>query len=93
MRPGSEVYANEHGSYGIATLRRKHVNVKGDLIEFDFPGKSGVRQQHQLRDRQVARVIRDTMKTARASMCSSIRMVTATQPKSRDDTLTSTSRK
>ena len=62
MRPGSEVYANEHGSYGIATLRRKHVNVKGDLIEFDFPGKSGVRQQRQLKDRQVASVIRSTMK-------------------------------
>jgi DNA topoisomerase-1 len=62
MRPGSEVYANEHGSYGIATLRRKHVKLKGDLIEFDFPGKSGVRQQRQLRDRQVSRVIRSTMK-------------------------------
>ena len=44
MRPGSEVYASEHGSYGIATLRRKHVKVKGDVIEFDFPGKSGVQQ-------------------------------------------------
>ena len=62
MRPGSEVYASEHGSYGIATLRRKHVTVKGDLIEFDFPGKSGVRQQLQLRDRQVARVVRETIK-------------------------------
>ena len=62
MRPGSEVYASEHGSYGIATLRRKHVKVKGDLIEFDFPGKSGVRHQRQLRDRQVARVIRSTLK-------------------------------
>ena len=62
MRPGSEVYASEHGSYGIATLRRKHVTVKGDLIEFDFPGKAGVRQQRQLRDRQVARVIRASMK-------------------------------
>src|SRR4029450_158226 len=62
MRPGSQVYANENGSYGIATLRRKHVSVKGALIEFDFPGKSGVRQQRQLRDRQVARVIRTTMK-------------------------------
>ena len=62
MRPGSEVYASEHGSYGIATLRRKHVKVKGDVIEFDFPGKSGVRQQRQLRDRQVARVIRRTLK-------------------------------
>jgi DNA topoisomerase I len=62
MRPGSEVYASEHGSYGIATLRRKHVTVKGDLIEFDFPGKSGVRQQRQLRDRQAARVIRAMLK-------------------------------
>jgi DNA topoisomerase I len=62
MRPGSQVYASEHGSYGIATLRRKHVKVKGDLIEFDFPGKSGVRQYRQLRDRQVARVIRRTLK-------------------------------
>ncbi len=62
MRPGSEVYASENGSYGIATLRRKHVTVKGDVVEFDFPGKSGVRQQRQLRDRQVARVIRETMK-------------------------------
>jgi len=62
MRPGSEVYASEHGSYGIATLRRKHVNVKGELIEFDFTGKSGVRQQRELRDRQVARVVRETIK-------------------------------
>jgi len=62
MRPGSEVYANENGSYGIATLRRKHVNVKGEVIEFDFPGKSGVRQHQELRDKQVARVIRASMK-------------------------------
>ena len=62
MRPGSQVYASEHGSYGIATLRRKHVTVKGDVVEFDFPGKSGVRQYRQLRDRQVARVIRQLLK-------------------------------
>jgi DNA topoisomerase I len=62
MRPGSQVYASEHGSYGIATLRRKHVSVKGDVVEFDFPGKSGVRQYRQLNDRQVARVIRSLLK-------------------------------
>ena len=62
MRPGSQSYASEHGSYGIATLRRKHVTVKGDLIEFDFPGKAGVRQRRQLRDRQVAKVVRESMK-------------------------------
>ena len=58
MRPGSQVYASENGSYGIATLRRNHVKVKGDQIEFDFPGKSGVRQQRQLVDRDVAKVLR-----------------------------------
>ena len=62
MRPGSQVYASEHGSYGIATLRRKHVTVKGDVVEFDFPGKSGVQQYRQLKDRQVARVIRSLLK-------------------------------
>ena len=58
LRPGSEVYASENGSYGIATLKPSHVSVKGDLVCFDFPGKSGVRQYRELRDRQVARVLR-----------------------------------
>lgn len=62
LRPGSQVYASENGSYGIATLRPKHVKVKGDLIEFDFPGKSGVQQFRQVKDRQVAKVIRSLMK-------------------------------
>ena len=50
MRPGSQVYANENGSFGLATLRPKHVKVKGHVVEFDFPGKSGVQQQRQLKD-------------------------------------------
>ena len=58
LRPGSEVYASENGSYGIATLRPEHVWVRGNLIRFDFPGKSGVRQYRELDDRQVARVLR-----------------------------------
>ena len=52
IRPGSQVYASENGSYGIATLRRKHVTVKGNVITFDFPGKSGVQQHRELRDRR-----------------------------------------
>jgi DNA topoisomerase-1 len=58
IRPGSQVYASENGSYGIATLRPKHVKVKGDAVEFDFPGKSGVRQVRQIKDRQVAKVVK-----------------------------------
>ena len=59
LRPGSEVYAEENGSYGISTLRRKHVAVRGDLVVFDFPGKSGKQQYRELRDRRVARIVRE----------------------------------
>jgi DNA topoisomerase-1 len=38
------------------------VTVKGDIVEFDFPGKSGVRQSRQLKDRQVARVVRGLLR-------------------------------
>jgi DNA topoisomerase-1 len=62
LRPGSEVYASENGSYGIATLRKKHVRVKGDSVYFDFPGKSGVRQQRVLNDRRVAKVVRSLLR-------------------------------
>jgi DNA topoisomerase I len=62
IRPGSHIYANENGSFGLATLRPRHVKVKGDLVEFDFPGKSGVRQFRQLKDHKVATVLRKLLK-------------------------------
>jgi DNA topoisomerase-1 len=62
IRPGSEIYASENGSYGIATLRPQHVKVKGDTVIFDFPGKSGVRHQSELRDRTTARVVRELLR-------------------------------
>lgn len=62
LRPGSQVYASENGSFGIATLRPKHVKVKGDVIEFDFPGKSGVQQMRTVKDHSVAQVVRSLLK-------------------------------
>ena len=62
IRPGSQVYADENGSYGIATLRPSHVRVKGDLVIFDFPGKSGVHQHREFRDRAVARIVRELLR-------------------------------
>ena len=59
LRPGSQAYASENGSYGIATLRPKHVSVRKDVVQFDFPGKSGVRQRPEVKDRQVARIVRN----------------------------------
>lgn len=58
IRPGSEVYAAENGSFGIATLRRKHTTVVGATVRFDFRGKSGQRQQIECRDPRVARIVK-----------------------------------
>jgi DNA topoisomerase I len=62
LRPGSQIYASENGSYGIATLRPKHVRVKGDMIEFNFRGKRRIQQHRELKDRQVAKVVRELLK-------------------------------
>ncbi len=62
LRPGSQVYAEENGSYGIATLRQKHVSVRGDLVQFDFSGKSGKQQHREVRDRRIARIVRELVR-------------------------------
>ena len=62
IRPGSQIYADENGSYGIATLRPRHVKVRGDQIVFDFAGKSGVQQHREFRDRAVARIVRELLR-------------------------------
>jgi DNA topoisomerase I len=62
LRPGSEVYATENGSFGIATLRPRHVKVQGDRIGFDFPGKSGQRQVREVRDRRIAKLVRELLR-------------------------------
>jgi DNA topoisomerase I len=62
MRPGSDEYARRHRHYGLTTILNKHVTVKGDLVTFDYPGKSGQRQHREIRDRSVARIVRGMRK-------------------------------
>lgn len=57
FRVGNTRYAKEHGSYGISTLRRKHVSTTPTTVTFDFVGKSGKRHRRKIRDPQVARII------------------------------------
>jgi DNA topoisomerase-1 len=61
MRPGSEAYAVSNRSYGLATLRPRHVTVAGARVVFDYRGKSGQRQVRELRDRRVARLVRELL--------------------------------
>ncbi len=63
LRPGSEVYASEHGSYGVATLRPRHVSVNRSTITFRFRGKSGVMHETQIQDATVAKLVRQLLKS------------------------------
>src|SRR5256714_3241546 len=64
IRPGSEIYANENGSYGIATLRPRHVSVRGDQIKFEFSGKSGQQHSREIRDRLVAATLKELLQSS-----------------------------
>lgn len=57
LRVGNEVYAEENDSYGLSTLTRRHVQVRGDAIDFRFPGKSGKAAELTIRDAGAARVV------------------------------------
>lgn len=58
IRIGNSQYARENRSYGLTTLRNKHVAVNGSAIAFQFRGKSGVEHQITVKDRRLARVIK-----------------------------------
>jgi DNA topoisomerase-1 len=54
FRIGSEDYAVENESYGLATMRKGHAVVNGDTLLFDYPAKSGKRRVQAVIDAQVA---------------------------------------
>jgi DNA topoisomerase-1 len=60
MRVGNEEYARTNKSFGLTTLRRRHVHVDGSDVEFHFRGKSGVFHQVKVHDRRLARIIQRT---------------------------------
>ncbi|WP_017734227.1 DNA topoisomerase IB [Pseudomonas sp. CBZ-4] len=58
IRVGNSQYARENKSYGLTTLRNRHVDIKGSEIQFQFRGKSGVEHQVSVRDRRLATVVK-----------------------------------
>ena len=57
FRVGGEDYAVENETYGLATLRKRHVRVEGDVITFDYMAKSGKRRIQAVMDPQVASIV------------------------------------
>ncbi|MEA2645141.1 MAG: topoisomerase, partial [Chloroflexota bacterium] len=58
IRVGNEEYARENRSFGLTTLRNRHVDVKGAEVRFNFRGKSGKVHAIDVQDPRVARIIR-----------------------------------
>jgi DNA topoisomerase-1 len=58
VRVGNERYRRDNGSFGLTTLRNRHVKVAGDRIRLRFRGKGGKELDVTLEDRRLARVLR-----------------------------------
>jgi DNA topoisomerase-1 len=58
IRVGNEEYAKENRSFGLTTLRSRHVKVHGSQVRFFFRGKSGKEHEITFRDRRLAAVVK-----------------------------------
>ena len=58
LRIGNEEYARANRSFGLTTLRDRHVKVRGSTMLFVFRGKSGREVHVRLTDHRVARVVK-----------------------------------
>ena len=57
IRVGNDEYARENRSFGLTTLRGRHVQIKGATMRFSFRGKSGVQHDVAITDRRLARIV------------------------------------
>jgi DNA topoisomerase-1 len=58
IRVGNAAYARDNGSFGLTTLRDRHVEINGSTLRFAFTGKSGKNWRLKLTDPRIARVVR-----------------------------------
>ncbi|MDQ2835348.1 MAG: DNA topoisomerase IB [Acidobacteriota bacterium] len=57
IRVGNVEYARQNQSYGLTTMRGKHVQVEGSTVTFTFAGKSGVKHSIDVTDRKLAKIV------------------------------------
>lgn len=58
IRVGNEEYARTNASYGLTTMRDRHVHIKGSTLTFEFKGKSKIHHTIDLRDERLARIVK-----------------------------------
>lgn len=57
IRIGSDEYRKANKSFGLTTLRRRHVAVVGSELRFEFRGKSGIQHAVSVTDKRIARIV------------------------------------
>jgi DNA topoisomerase I len=60
IRVGNEAYARDNESFGLTTMRDRHVKVKGSTLTFQFKGKSGIDHSVDLTDPRLAKIVRQS---------------------------------
>lgn len=58
IRVGNAEYARENNSFGLTTMRNRHVDIEGGTLRFRFTGKSGLEHEVELHDRRLARIVK-----------------------------------
>jgi DNA topoisomerase I len=57
IRVGNEEYARENKSFGLTTIKNRHVTVRGAQLRFRFRGKSGRQHEVDVTDRRIAKIV------------------------------------
>ncbi|UUV20581.1 DNA topoisomerase IB [Paenimyroides aestuarii] len=59
FRPGSDTYTKQNQSYGLTTLRSKHLTINGNELVFTYRGKSGKDQEKHIVDAKLAKIVQE----------------------------------
>ncbi|ARS52065.1 DNA topoisomerase IB [Kushneria konosiri] len=57
FRPGNDSYSEQNDSYGLTTMRSRHLTINGDELIFDYQGKSGQQQHKVIEDEKLAQIV------------------------------------
>lgn len=58
FRPRSDTYSKNNNSYGLTTIRSKHLQIEGDVMIFSYIGKSGKQQEKHIIDKKLAQIVK-----------------------------------
>lgn len=59
FRPGSESYRDQNDTFGLTTMRSRHLTINGSELVFDYQGKSGQRQHKVVEDEKLSTIVRE----------------------------------